>query len=201
MGMGEPLDNLDQVLRAIDVLTQLPAPGLAAGHITVSTSGVLPGMRRFFRESRAHLALSLNGTTDAQRTALVPHTRTWPIAALLDALREGLGVRPGRRAFIGYMLVDGLNDSDADADRLAALLDGLPARVNLIPHNPFPQSAMRPPPRERVLAFQDRLHRAGVRCLVRWARGDDIAAACGQLARARLNPGDAQRRARPGPGG
>jgi 23S rRNA (adenine2503-C2)-methyltransferase len=182
MGMGEPMDNLDAVLAAVEVLTQLPAPGLSAGHITVSTSGVLPGMRRFLRESRAHLALSLNGTTDAQRERLMPQTRSWPIAELLGVLREEALGRPGRQPFIEYVLFEGINDSDEDASRLVQLLEGLSARVNLIPHNPTPRVDLRPPSRSRVLAFQDRVHRGGVRALVRWPRGQEIAAACGQLA-------------------
>jgi 23S rRNA (adenine2503-C2)-methyltransferase len=191
MGMGEPMDNLDEVLDAVEVLTQLPAPGLAAGHITVSTSGVLPGMRRFLRECRAHLALSLNGTTDEQREQLMPQTRTWPIRSLLKALREHAAFQPGRRSFIEYVLFEGVNDSEEDATRLIALLEGIPARVNLIPHNPTPLVALRPPSRARVLAFQDIVHRGGVRALVRWPRGQDIAAACGQLALASPSPAEA----------
>jgi 23S rRNA (adenine2503-C2)-methyltransferase len=182
MGMGEPMDNLDEVLAAIGVLTEPGAPGLSLNHVTVSTSGVLPGMKRFLAESRAHLALSLNATTDEQREELMPHNRTWPIASLLDALREDAAAGSGRRYFIEYVLWDGVNDSDGDAGRLAALLAGLPAHVNLIPHNAFEGSALRPPPPERVLAFQAALQQGGLRCLVRWPRGAPIAAACGQLA-------------------
>ncbi len=183
MGMGEPMDNLDAVLAAVRILTEEGLPGLAASHVTVSTSGVLPGMKRFLKESAAHLALSLNATTDAQREALMPQNRSWPIARLLGALREDHERGSGRRYFIEYVLWDGVNDSDADADRLVGLLRDLPAHVNLIPHNPYDASPLRPPPDARVLAFQDRVHRGGVRCLVRWPRGQEIAAACGQLAR------------------
>jgi 23S rRNA (adenine2503-C2)-methyltransferase len=182
MGMGEPMDNLDAVMAAVDRLLERPRPGLAAGHVTVSTSGVLPGMKRFLREGRGNLALSLNATTDAQRTALVPHTRTWPIRALLDALREDQGRRPDRRYFVEYVLWAGVNDSDEDARRLVALLRGLNAHVNLIPHNVFAGSELRPPSDESVTRFQQRLAAARVRCIVRWPRGRDIAAACGQLA-------------------
>jgi 23S rRNA (adenine2503-C2)-methyltransferase len=182
MGMGEPLDNLDEVLRAVRVLTQSPAPQLGAEQITVSTSGVLPGMQRFLRESSASLALSLNATTDEQRDALMPHNRKWPIASLLGALREHAAADPSRVHFIEYVLFDGVNDSDADAERLAALLEGLPARVNLIPHNPMGSSSLRAPAAERVLAFQKRLRGFGRLCFVRWPRGQEIAAACGQLA-------------------
>ena len=182
MGMGEPMDNLDAVLAAIRVLTEEAAPRLSWSHVTVSTSGVLPGMKRFLAESRAHLALSLNATTDEQRERLMPQNRQWPIAALLGALRDDQARGSGRRYFIEYVLWEGVNDTDDDARRLVGLLAGLPAHVNLIPHNPFAGSPLRPPAEARVLAFQTRVHDGGVRCLVRWPRGREIAAACGQLA-------------------
>ena len=182
MGMGEPMDNLDAVLAAIEVLTEEAAPRLASTHVTVSTSGVLPGMRRFLAESRAHLALSLNATTDVQRERLMPQNRQWPIGALLQALRDDQARGSGRRYFIEYVLWQDVNDTDDDARRLVALLAGLPAHVNLIPHNAFAGSPLRPPTEERVLAFQSRVHEGGVRCLVRSARGREIGAACGQLA-------------------
>ena len=182
MGMGEPMDNLDEVLAAIRVLTEPGVPGLSPHHVTVSTSGVLPGMKRFLLESRAQLALSLNATTDAQRERLMPHNRVWPIAALLEALRDDAATGSGRRYFIEYVLWDGVNDGEGDAGRLVALLGGLPAHVNLIPHNAFDDSALRPPPPARVLAFQAAVQQGGLRCLVRWPRGAPIAAACGQLA-------------------
>ena len=182
MGMGEPMDNLDAVLAAIRVLTEDAAPRLSWRHVTVSTSGVLPGMRRFLEQSRAHLALSLNATTDVQRERLMPQNQKWPIAALLSALRHDQARGTGRRYFIEYVLWRDVNDSDEDARRLVALLAGLRAHVNLIPHNPFAGSPLRPPSEERVLSFQSRVHEGGVRCLVRGPRGQEIAAACGQLA-------------------
>jgi 23S rRNA (adenine2503-C2)-methyltransferase len=181
MGMGEPMDNLDAVLGAIAVLTQSPAPQLGRAQVTVSTSGVLPGMQRFLAESPTSLALSLNGTTDAQRAALMPQTRTWPIEALLALLRA----TPDRVHFIEYVLFDGHNDHDDDAHRLVALLAGVNARLNLIPHNPIPDNPLRPSPVERIDAFRRIASAAGLRCLVRWPRGQDIAAACGQLAQIR----------------
>jgi 23S rRNA (adenine2503-C2)-methyltransferase len=182
MGMGEPMDNLDEVLRAVEVLTQSPAPQLRAQSVTVSTSGVLPGMLRFLKESKASLALSLNATTDETRARVMPHTKTWPISALLGALKDDAARNPNREHFIEYVLFDGVNDTDADADRLAALLKDVPSRINLIPHNPFEKNAYRPPPHERVVAFHARMLEHGTRCLVRWPRGREIAAACGQLA-------------------
>lgn len=191
MGMGEPLDNLDAVLVAAERLAEAPRPALSPGRVTVSTSGIVPGIRRFLRESRAAFALSLHATTDEARERLVPHASTESLAGILEALREdhrlsrerGARGRPSlRRYMVGYVLWDGVNDADADADRLVALLRGLPAHVNLIPHNPWPGSPFRASPPGRVLAFQARVHGAGVRCLVRTPRGQDIAAACGQLA-------------------
>jgi 23S rRNA (adenine2503-C2)-methyltransferase len=189
MGMGEPFDNLDEVLRAVDVLTDEAAPGLGHQHVTVSTSGVLPAMKRFLATSRAQLALSLNATTDEQRERLMPHNRTWPIASLLGALRDDAASGSGRRYFVEYVLWRGVNDTDDDARRLAALLADLPAHVNVIPHNAFEGNPLLPPAPERVLAFQKIVHDAGVRCLIRWPRGRGIAAACGQLALSGSNNG------------
>jgi 23S rRNA (adenine2503-C2)-methyltransferase len=157
--------------------------------VTVSTSGVLPEMKRFLATSRAQLALSLNATTDDQRERLMPHNRTWPIASLLGALREDAAGGSGRRYFVEYVLWRDVNDTDDDARRLAALLADLPAHVNLIPHNAFEGNPLVPPAPERVLEFQKIVHDAGVRCLVRWPRGRDIAAACGQLALVSPNNG------------
>jgi 23S rRNA (adenine2503-C2)-methyltransferase len=182
MGMGEPMDNLDAVMAAVDLLLERPQPALSARHVTVSTSGVLPGLRRFLREGRGQLALSLNATTDAQREALMPHNRSWPIGALLEALREDQARGSGRRYFIEYVLWAGVNDTDADAERLGALLRGLQAHVNLIPHNPWGTDPRRPPEPARVARFQERVRSGGLRCLVREPRGRDVAAACGQLA-------------------
>ncbi len=182
MGMGEPMDNLDAVLQAVELFTQSPAPQLAAGHITVSTSGVLPGMRRFLRESRAGLALSVNATTDEVRERLMPQTQVWPLQALLDLLREDALATPSRLHFIEYVLLEGVNDSDEDAVRLSTLLTGVRARVNLIPHNPFAGSPFRPSGAERTSRFQRLVAAAGLRCFIRQPRGEEIAAACGQLA-------------------
>ena len=182
MGMGEPMDNVDAVMAAVNWLTDAAAPRLSTNNVTVSTSGVVPGMERFLRECPAHLALSLNATTDAERVRLMPHNKNWPIAALLDTLHADHARGSSRRYFIEYVLWEGVNDTDADAARLAALLSGLPAHVNLIPHNAFEGSAFEPPSPERVLEFQKIVHDGGVRCLIRGPRGREIAAACGQLA-------------------
>jgi 23S rRNA (adenine2503-C2)-methyltransferase len=181
MGMGEPLDNLAAVLAAVRSLTDV-LPGLATRHVTVSTAGVLPGIRRFLAESDANLALSLNATSDELRTRLMPHNARWPIAALLGLLREAGARPPGRRFFIEYVLLAGLNDTDDDAQRLVGLLRGIDAQLNVIPHNPFPGSPYRAPSRAATLRFQHRVRALGGKSIVRWPRGADIAAACGQLA-------------------
>lgn len=178
MGMGEPMDNLDEVLAAVEILTQSPAPQLGAAQVTVSTSGVLPGMTRFLAACRASLALSLNGATHAQRLAVMPHTKTWPIEELLALLRG----YPDRVHFIEYVMFDGIDDTDEDAHRVVELLRGVNARLNLIPHNPIAGSALRGSPRERIEAFRAITVAAGLRTMIRWPRGTDIAAACGQLA-------------------
>jgi len=184
MGMGEPFDNLDEVLRAVRVLTQSPAPQLKAQSVTVSTSGVLPGLKRFLAESKASLALSLNATEDDTRAKLMPHTRTWPIAALLGELEADASRNPKRDHFIEYVLFDGVNDSPADAARLVKLLKHVRARVNLIPFNAgaLPASELKPPSDEKLRAFHRLVAEAGLLCLIRWPRGREIAAACGQLA-------------------
>ncbi len=190
MGMGEPMDNLDEVLHAIDVLTQSPAPQLRQVAVTVSTSGVLPGLQRFLAESNASLALSLNATTDEVRERVMPQTKTWPIASLLGALRHDVARRGGKRAyFIEYVLFKDLNDTDADADRLVTLLEGIPSRVNLIPYNPYPGTGLDTPSEARVRAFHARLVEKGLLTLIRWPRGREIAAACGQLVLSRDSAG------------
>jgi 23S rRNA (adenine2503-C2)-methyltransferase len=139
MGMGEPMDNLDEVLRAVEVLTQGPFPQLKHQSVTVSTSGVLPGMVRFLKESKASLALSLNATTDEVRTRVMPQNKTWPIGALLEALREAAVRQPDRDTFVEYVLFKDVNDTDADAAGGAA--EG-PARAGE-PHSVQPVSGHR----------------------------------------------------------
>ncbi len=189
MGMGEPFDNLEEVLKAVRILTQSPAPQLKAQSVTVSTSGVLPGLQRFLKESKASLALSLNATEDETRAKLMPHTRTWPLSSLLDALKADAVSNPRRDHFIEYVLFDGVNDTPADAARLVQLLRGVRARVNLIPYNPYTAGpggpGLKPPSEARLLDFHRRVVEAGLLCLIRWPRGREIAAACGQLALAR----------------
>ena len=181
MGMGEPLDNLDAVIAAVRSLTDV-LPGLSARHVTVSTSGVLPGMKRLLTECDAGLALSLNATTDELRTRLMPHNARWSIDALLGLLREEGTRQPRRRFLVEYVLLAGVNDSDDDARRLASLLQGINAQVNVIPHNPFAGSRYLAPSHVATVRFQGQLRSQGLRSIVRWPRGADVAGACGQLA-------------------
>jgi 23S rRNA (adenine2503-C2)-methyltransferase len=191
MGMGEPLANYRNVKVALDLLLHEDGPNFSHRHVTVSTSGLVPMIRKLGDETPVKLAVSLNATTDAQRDAIMPINRRYPIAELLRACRE-FPARNGRRITFEYVLLAGLNDSPEDAERLARLLRGIPAKVNLIPYNPNPGLGFAAPPPERVVDFQERLAARNLTAVVRRNRGRDIAAACGQLA-AEGGPGDPRR--------
>ena len=181
MGMGEPLHNFESLKLALDILLSEDGPNFSHRHVTVSTSGLVPQMRRLGVETQVKLAVSLNATTDAERDALMPVNRRYPLAELLDACRR-FPMRQGRRITFEYVLLGGVNDRPEDAERLATLLRGIPAKVNLIPYNDNPGLGFRAPEPARVEAFRDRLVRREVTAVVRRNRGRDIAAACGQLA-------------------
>lgn len=182
MGMGEPLHNFDNLVRALRILTHPFGAGLARRRITVSTAGLVPGIEKLAGEPlQVNLALSLNATTDEVRDELMPINRKWKIARLLEAVRK-MPLKRRQRITFEYVLLDGVNDSDGDAARLPHLLRGIPAKINLIPWNPHPQAPYRRPSDERVRAFHEALQRAGMAVYVRRSRGDDIDAACGQLA-------------------
>jgi 23S rRNA (adenine2503-C2)-methyltransferase len=198
MGMGEPLHNFEQLKRALDLLLDEDGPNFSHRHVTVSTSGLVPFMRRLGEETQVKLAVSLNATTDAQRDALMPINRRWPLGELLAACRS-FPMKQGRRITFEYVLLGGVNDADADAQRLARLVAGIPAKVNLIPYNDNPGLGFHAPAAERVEAFHRILFDRNITAVVRKNRGSDIAAACGQLA-AEGGPGDPRRRAAPGPG-
>jgi 23S rRNA (adenine2503-C2)-methyltransferase len=180
MGMGEPFDNLDEVARAVRLLTDPRAFGFAPSRVTVSTVGVADKLPSFFRACRAELAVSLNAPDDARRDAIMPVNRRVPLAALREALLRS--VPAGRRVLFEYVLFDGVNDAPADADLVAAFVAGVRSRVNVIPSNPGPDPALRPPSPERLEAFVARLSSLGVTTLVRRPRGRDVGGACGQLA-------------------
>lgn len=181
MGMGEPLHNYDAVMTALEIVTDTRAFNIGPGHVSLSTVGVAPGIVRMADERRPYnLAVSLHGADDEERSALVPVNRRWPLADLMAACRHYVG-RTGRRIFFEWTLVAGENDSPATARRLAALLRGIDAHVNLIPLNPtggFGGAAARP---AAVDEFKRTIQAAGLPCTVRQRRGIDVAAGCGQL--------------------
>jgi 23S rRNA (adenine2503-C2)-methyltransferase len=192
MGMGEPLHNFESLKLALELLLCEDGPNFSHRHVTVSTSGLVPQLRRLGEETSVKLAVSLNATTDAQRDALMPVNRRYPIAELLAACRS-FPMKQGRRITFEYVLLGGVNDTDEDAARLAKLLAGIPAKVNVIPYNANPGLGFDAPRPERVAAFRDLLIRRNVTAVVRKNRGQDIAAACGQLA-AEGGPGDPRRK-------
>ncbi|TSE21564.1 Dual-specificity RNA methyltransferase RlmN [Tepidimonas alkaliphilus] len=187
MGMGEPLQNYAALAPALRVMLDDHGYGLSRRRVTVSTSGVVPMMERLAQDCPVALAVSLHAPDDALRDELVPLNRKYPLAELLDACLRYLPAAPRDFITFEYCMLDGVNDTPAHAERLIALLRGhrgrgVPCKVNLIPFNPFPQSGLRRSPREAVKAFADRLNAAGIVTTIRKTRGDDIDAACGQLA-------------------
>lgn len=181
MGMGEPLANYDQTLRAIRLLTHPDGLHLGARRITLSTSGLVPEIRRLADEHlQVGLAISLHAADDTLRSSLMPVNRRWPIAELLGAT-EYYVERTGRRVSFEYTLMAGVNDADAQADALADLLRGRLCHVNLIPLNANEDQSLHAPSTQRALSFEARLHAAGIAATIRINRGRDILAACGQL--------------------
>lgn len=181
MGMGEPLLNLGPVMAAVKILSDSAGMGLALRRITLSTSGIIPKIEELAREPvRPHLAISLNASNDEQRAALMPINRKYPLADLIRVCRA-YPLRPRENLTFEYVLLDGVNDSDQDARRVAELLRGIRAKVNLIPYNSGPDLPFRPPPLERVLAFQQVLFERHTPAFIRISRGQDVMAACGQL--------------------
>jgi 23S rRNA (adenine2503-C2)-methyltransferase len=182
MGMGEPLLNLPNVLKAIRILCDPQGVGLSERRITLSTSGIIPKMEKLGRaEVRPKLAISLNASTEETRQQLMPITRKWHLKDLIDAC-AAYPLRPWEQLTFEYVLLKGINDSDADARRVVKLLANLKAKVNLIALNPGPEIPFETPDPERVASFQAIVRRA-MPCFVRKPRGRDIYAACGQLKR------------------
>jgi 23S rRNA (adenine2503-C2)-methyltransferase len=181
MGMGEPLANYDALVEAIELLTADWGVGLSARRITVSTVGLVPAMQRLVSDTGVQLAVSLSGTTDAQRERLMPVNRRYPLETLM-AMCRSLPIPQRRRITFEYVMLAGVNDSLDDAARLARLLRGIRAKVNLIPFNPFPGIDNQRSSPEAIDRFGDVLMNAGLIVTVRKTRGDDIDAACGQLA-------------------
>ncbi|MFN3612136.1 23S rRNA (adenine(2503)-C(2))-methyltransferase RlmN [Tepidimonas sp.] len=187
MGMGEPLQNYAALVPALRVMLDDHGYGLSRRRVTVSTSGVVPMMDRLAQDCPVALAVSLHAPNDALRDRLVPLNRKYPLHELLDACLRYLPAAPRDFLTFEYCMLDGINDTPQHAQELIDLLRGhagrgVPCKVNLIPFNPFPESGLQRSPRAAVKAFADRLNAAGLVTTIRKTRGDDIDAACGQLA-------------------
>ena len=181
MGMGEPLANYDQIVKAIRLMTDANGLGIAAGKITVSTSGLAGRMRQFTRERlKCNLALSLNATTDKARTRLMPINAKYPINEVLDATREW-ALATQRPATLEYVLIRGVNDTVADARRLRKLMGGLPCKLNLIPFNEVEGTNFQRPTLDQIERFRRIVADGNHVAPIRFSKGSDIAAACGQL--------------------
>ena len=182
MGMGEPLANYANLVAALRILTDAKLGlGYSPRRITVSTVGLVSGIDRLGREDlKVNLAISLHAASDEVRGRLMPVNRSWNLDALLAAVRR-YPLAPRQRIFFEYVMLEDVNDSPEEARRLARLLRGIRAKVNLIPFNDWDDSGFRRPPLARILAFQAILLDAGLTTTVRWSKGEDIGAACGQL--------------------
>ena len=182
MGMGEPLANIDAVIPALQLMLDDNAYGLSRRRVTVSTSGMVPQIDELAKRCPVALAVSLHAPTDALRDALVPINKRYPIAELLTACNRYLEFAPRDFITFEYVMLDGVNDQMAHADGLIKIARQVPCKLNLIPFNPFPNSEFRKSPRDQIIAFQRRLSDAGIVTTIRKTRGNDIDAACGQLA-------------------
>ncbi len=182
MGMGEPLLNFDQVIPALRLMRSDLGFGLASRRVTVSTAGLVPGIRELKEAVDVALAVSLHAPLDELRTEIVPLNRKYPIAELMTACQDYLDGQRKRSITFEYTLLDGVNDSDDHARRLVKLLRRVPSKLNLIPFNPFPGTRYRCSSPERIDSFQNIVRQGGLIATVRKTRGDDIDAACGQLA-------------------
>jgi 23S rRNA (adenine2503-C2)-methyltransferase len=199
MGMGEPLLNYDNVLVAMRLMLEDNAYGLSRRRVTLSTAGLVPLIERLRQDCPVSLAVSLHATRDALRDVIVPLNRKYPIAELLAACARYVENQPHRRVTFEYIMLEGVNDTLQDARELMALLRDIPAKINLIPYNPFPEGRFRRSSQASIDRFRDELIRGGFTTITRRTRGDDIDAACGQLA-GRVND-RTRRRARLAAGG
>jgi 23S rRNA (adenine2503-C2)-methyltransferase len=180
MGMGEPLDNLENVLASLEVLCADWGYGLSPTRITVSTIGLVPAMRTFLQRTRCHLAVSLHTPFAEERRRLMPIENAYPLSEVLDELRAGM-VGGQRRVSFEYILFDGVNDTQRHADELARILQGIRCRVNLIPFHAIPGTPLAPSPRKSMERFEAQLRAHGIITTIRKSRGQDIEAACGLL--------------------
>ncbi|WP_412545189.1 23S rRNA (adenine(2503)-C(2))-methyltransferase RlmN [Maricaulis sp. MIT060901] len=181
MGMGEPLYNLDNVSDSIDIISDGEGMGIGRRRTTVSTSGVVPKIKELGERTGTMLAISLHATNDDLRDELVPLNKKYPLAELMDAIRQYPGLNNSKRVTFEYVMLKGVNDSLAEARELVKLLKGVPAKINLIPFNPWPDSPYECSDWDQIEAFADVVNRAGYASPIRTPRGRDILAACGQL--------------------
>ncbi len=181
MGMGEPLLNYDNVVRAMRIMLDDFGYGLSKRRITLSTAGVVPAIRQLREDCDVSLAVSLHAPNDALRNELVPLNRKYPINELLETCKAYVG-EGRRRVTFEYVMLDGINDSDQHARELVRILEGVPAKINLIPFNPFPRTRYLRSSNNRIHRFFEILNKAGIVTITRKTRGEDIDAACGQLA-------------------
>ena len=181
MGMGEPLYNLENVAAAVEIISDGEGLAISRRRITISTSGVAPDIPRAGELTQAMLAISLHATTDELRNELVPLNRRYPIETLLEAVKAYPGLSNARRVTFEYVMLKGVNDSPADARRLMQLIKGIPAKINLIPFNPWPGSNFECSDGRTIETFASILNKGGYASPVRTPRGRDILAACGQL--------------------
>lgn len=188
MGMGEPLHNIDNVLKAAAIMVDEQGLQFSPRKVTVSTSGLVPQLKRFLHESNCSLAVSLNATTDEVRNWIMPINRKYNLCLLLETLREGLRSKHKYKVLFEYVMLEGVNDSIEDAKRLIELVRGIPCKINLLTFNPHSGSDFKPTCDKKMIEFRNILAEAGCVVLLRPSRGDDRMAACGQLG----EPGDIQ---------
>lgn len=188
MGMGEPLHNIENVLKAAAIMVDDQGLHFSPRKVTVSTSGLVPQLKRFLRESNCTLAVSLNATTDEVRNWIMPINRKYNLSLLLETLREELCSKHRYKVLFEYVMLAGVNDSKEDAKRIIELVRGIPCKINLITFNPHQGSQFRPASEEKMIEFRNILAEGGCVVFMRPSRGDDQMAACGQLG----EPGEIQ---------
>ncbi len=192
MGMGEPLDNTDNVLRALEIMTSEWGFGWSPTRITLSTAGVVPELRRFLDSTKVHLAVSLHNPFHEERMEIMPVEKAWPIASVAEVLRE-YDFSHQRRVSFEYIVMSGLNDSPRHIKELCRLLNGIKCRINLIRFHKIPDSPYFSPDNEAMLRFRDALTARGIQTTIRTSRGEDIQAACGLLSTEALHSDPATR--------
>ncbi|KAJ8622955.1 hypothetical protein MRB53_031484 [Persea americana] len=188
MGMGEPLHNIDNVIKAAAIMVDEQGLHFSPRKVTISTSGLVPQLRHFLRESNCALAVSLNATTDEVRNWIMPINRKYNLGLLLETLREEIRFKHNYKVLFEYVMLSGVNDSTEDAKRLIELVRDIPCKINLISFNPHSGSQFKPTPEDKMIQFRNVLAEAGCVVFLRLSRGDDQMAACGQLGK----PGEIQ---------